>query len=179
MTSDEERGRLLERALSLNTSIMAALAASCSEQWARLDLTMPQLKVLFVVHAHGGAMRSGALAERLGVHLSTVTGVVDRLSESGLVRRGEDPQDRRLVLVENTPAGDAVIRDIYASGRATLRTRLEVLAADELAIVVCGLEGLEQALGGCGPTRDLPQHRPPHGQQAGPRGGPSYEEANA
>lgn len=151
MTANDvtERAALLERALTLNTSIMAALAASCPDQWARLDLTMAQLKILFVVHAHGGAMHSGTLATRLGVHLSTVTGFVDRLVDRGLARREEDPQDRRHVLIRNTPAGDEVIRGVYASGRATLEARLQDISADELRVIVRGLETLERALGPC------------------------------
>jgi DNA-binding MarR family transcriptional regulator len=51
----------------------------------------------------------GVLAEHLGVNPSTITGHVDRLVRQGLVRRLEDPADRRIVRNFLTDEGDATV----------------------------------------------------------------------
>jgi DNA-binding MarR family transcriptional regulator len=51
----------------------------------------------------------GALAEHLGVNPSTITGHVDRLVRQGLVRRDEDPADRRIVRNYLTEDGAATV----------------------------------------------------------------------
>ncbi len=44
--------------------------------------------------------RSGDLAQRTGLTTGAITGVIDRLEKAGFVRRGKDPGDRRLVIIE-------------------------------------------------------------------------------
>ena len=135
---------LVARIVDLDTTILGLLSASCPESWVHLDLTMGQLKLLFLLHA-GGPTRIGELAQHLRLHVSTVTGIVDRLAERGLVERCDDPADRRGVYVRQTPAGAQAIRPVYASGRETLRSRLRDLPDDELHRIYDGLAALERA----------------------------------
>ncbi len=51
------------------------------------------------------------LAELLDVSLSNATGLVDRMEERGLVERVRVPDDRRVVLVRLTAAGQAALAD--------------------------------------------------------------------
>lgn len=51
-------------------------------------------------------MRLGQLAAELGVAPRSVTTVADELAASGLIRRIEDPNDRRATIIETTPLGD-------------------------------------------------------------------------
>ena len=81
--------------LHLAQVVMRALHSTDLDSWCAVDLTMPQLKALFLAHAPGGASHS-EIARALGVGVSTVTGIVDRLVEHGLVERHADPADRRL-----------------------------------------------------------------------------------
>lgn len=76
-------------------------------------------------------VRPGALADRLRIAPRSATDVVDALEARGLVRRVDDPTDRRACLVEATPAG----QEVYAAVRRD-RARLgdalfDVLSADE------------------------------------------------
>jgi DNA-binding MarR family transcriptional regulator len=47
-------------------------------------------------------MSAGRLAELTGLTTGAVTGIIDRLEESGYVRRADDPKDRRRIIVEPT-----------------------------------------------------------------------------
>lgn len=53
-----------------------------------------------------------ALAERTGVTRATMTGLVDTLERDGLVRRVPDKDDRRMMIVDLTPAGEQRLMDI-------------------------------------------------------------------
>jgi DNA-binding MarR family transcriptional regulator len=64
--------------------------------WSEDGLTIPQMRLLWSLRDVDG-LPVGALAEQLGVNPSTITGHVDRLVRQGLVRREEDPSDRRIV----------------------------------------------------------------------------------
>lgn len=52
-----------------------------------------------------GKVTVSELSEHLGVSLSAITSLVDRLKKSGYVERKRDEQDRRLVWLEATPSG--------------------------------------------------------------------------
>jgi MarR family transcriptional regulator for hemolysin len=53
------------------------------------------------------------VAKRLHVESATITRMVDILSNEGLVRREPDPTDRRVNLLEISPKGEDVLRDIF------------------------------------------------------------------
>lgn len=52
-----------------------------------------------------------SMAKRLGVTKQYVTAIVDRLAKDGLVERGHDNKDRRVVLVSLTSAGHVKITE--------------------------------------------------------------------
>jgi DNA-binding MarR family transcriptional regulator len=56
-----------------------------------------------------GSMPLGKMGERLQVHPTSVTSIVDRLEQAGLVVRRRHPDDGRAVLAEITPAGRELV----------------------------------------------------------------------
>jgi DNA-binding MarR family transcriptional regulator len=69
-----------------------------------IGLTGPQRVALRVLGRRPG-ISAGALAEVLRLHPSTLTGILHRLERRGLVRRTDDPEDRRRVHLALTPRG--------------------------------------------------------------------------
>jgi DNA-binding MarR family transcriptional regulator len=63
--------------------------------WSECGLTMPQLRLLFMIRDQPGVTGS-TLAERFAVNPSTITGHVERLLQRDLIRREEDESDRRV-----------------------------------------------------------------------------------
>src|SRR5262245_54230959 len=57
------------------------------------DLSLQQLTVLYLIRTEGATM--SAMARRLMVAPTVLTGIVDRLERRGFVRRENDPLDRR------------------------------------------------------------------------------------
>jgi DNA-binding MarR family transcriptional regulator len=76
-----------------------------------------------------------ALTARLGVSISTVSGLVDRLVDHDLVARRDDPVDRRQVILAPTQAGQALVDRFRELGSAQFRGLLERLAPDDVAAV--------------------------------------------
>ncbi len=70
-----------------------------------IALTMPQMVTLFAIRS-AGTCRMSELAELTNQSAGTLTGIVDRLIEDGLVRRVRDTDDRRVVQVALTDAGE-------------------------------------------------------------------------
>ncbi len=70
-----------------------------------IDLTMPQMVTLFAIRS-AGTCRMSELAELTNQSAGTLTGIVDRLIDDGLVQRVRDTEDRRVVQVALTEAGE-------------------------------------------------------------------------
>jgi DNA-binding MarR family transcriptional regulator len=64
---------------------------------------------VLLTFSRAGALPLGKMGQRLQVHPTSVTSIVDRLEAAGLVVRRPHPQDGRAVLAEITEAGRAVV----------------------------------------------------------------------
>jgi DNA-binding MarR family transcriptional regulator len=85
--------------------------------------------------ARRGPLTLGDLAAREHVTPPTITRVVDKLQDAGLVQRTPDSRDGRVVMVALTPAGEQRVAESRSRRTAWLVDRLQVLPAEDL----CGL----------------------------------------
>jgi len=65
--------------------------------------------LVLLTFSRAGSLPLGKMGERLQVHPTSVTSIVDRLEAAGLVVRRRHPQDGRAVLAEITEAGREVV----------------------------------------------------------------------
>src|SRR5260370_41549439 len=96
----------------MNKTIAFSLihAAHCIEAHlekalAAVNLTGPKFGALSVLVAQDQPLSLGELAEKLTCVRSNITQLVDRLEADGLVKRTDDPSDRRGVRAEVTKLG--------------------------------------------------------------------------
>jgi len=136
---------VLDQVISGYESLMQRLAESHAPGFLEIDITMPQAKLLYLLGALGD-LRMSELVARLGVSLSTVSGLVDRVVEHGLATRREDPADRRHVVVGLTPAGSDFIDRFRELNARQMRELLEELDAADLALVRDAFGALERAV---------------------------------
>ncbi len=85
------------------------------------------------------------LAELHGVSLPSMSSTIRTLEERGWVRRVPSEQDRRVVMIELTSGGRAVLAEIQRRSEDRLAGVLEGLSPEELETVLAGLELLEAA----------------------------------
>lgn len=90
------------RMLSCTTLIERRLRTRLRETF---DVTLPQFDVLAELDRAGKAQTMSELSRQLMVSNGNVTGVVDRLERSGLVRRTASQTDRRVLYIELTEVG--------------------------------------------------------------------------
>ncbi len=80
-----------------------------------LGLTFARYEALVLLtFSSRGSLPLGKMGERLQVHPTSVTSIVDRLEASGLVVRRRHPEDGRAVLAQITPAGQALVEQATA-----------------------------------------------------------------
>ncbi len=98
-SSDQTIFSLLHAAHALEDKLEASLA--------KVGLSMPKYSVLNELVSAGNALSLSDLANRLSCVRSNMTQLVDRLEADGLVKRVDDPNDRRIVQAELTEEGRA------------------------------------------------------------------------
>ena len=95
-------------------------------QEAGASLSPSQTAALVTIERHG-PLTPSELAERERVQRPTVTRVLARLEEAGLVDRAADPQDRRSSLVSISDDGRALLETARARKDAFLARRIDAL----------------------------------------------------
>lgn len=80
--------------------------------FTRWDLSPSQFNIINLLHPLPQGMSQVELSRALIMHRSNVTGLVDRLEGRGLVRREEQPGDRRAYRVVLTAAGRRLVDEI-------------------------------------------------------------------
>ncbi len=85
------------------------LKTCCQAHDKQYVVTPPQWGALSLLTNHDG-QTIGALSQQRAIDPATVTGIVKRLEQSGLVERRHDPEDRRLVKVYLTDEGRDIMR---------------------------------------------------------------------
>ena len=107
-------------------SLMSRLANCGSLQ----GLTISQFGVLETL-LHLGPMCQSELGGKLLRSGGNITLVIDNLEKQGLVVRQRDTEDRRMVIVSLTPAGEAMIQQVFPAHLAAIMAQMHVLTAAE------------------------------------------------
>jgi DNA-binding MarR family transcriptional regulator len=125
----------VQDALDAFEELQHRLMSVHAPDFAALDITMAQAKLLYVVTASGELTMSD-IAQRLGVTVSTASGSVDHLVDLGLLHRGDDPSNRRQVRVSITTLGLQSLEQLRELGTAQLRALYDAMTDAELKVVV-------------------------------------------
>jgi DNA-binding MarR family transcriptional regulator len=90
-----------------------------------------------------GPLSVGTLAARLGLTLSTVSGVLAELDQAGFVERSADQADRRRTIAAIAPGARPAVEQWLDGAAAPLARVLDKLAADERAAFLKAMDLLE------------------------------------
>src|SRR5438876_6428302 len=115
MTNDPPRGKKAVAANVWRLMLECSMAqfGRASEVLQRLGLTPGHMKLLMQLE-EGDGRAMGSLANSFHCDASTMTWLVDRLEERGLVERRMLPTDRRVKAVALTPLGINIKADLLA-----------------------------------------------------------------
>jgi DNA-binding MarR family transcriptional regulator len=122
-------------AMSATTSIMRVqqiILAAVDEALRPLDLTFARYEALVLLaFSRQGSLPMGKMGDRLMLHPTSVTNIIDRLERQGLVGRLAHPTDRRTTLAEITDEGRRLVAKATEAVGAT-GFGLNGLTAEEL-----------------------------------------------
>jgi len=144
LAPDTHRTQVIDDVIAGYETLMQRLAGGHAPEFLEIDVTMPQAKLLYLLGASGD-LHMSELVHRLGVSLSTVSGLVDRIVDHGFATRREDLVDRRQVVVGLTPAGTQFIDRFRELNARQMRDLLAVLDDRTLDLVRDALAALDGA----------------------------------
>jgi DNA-binding MarR family transcriptional regulator len=93
-----------------------------------------------------GPQRVTDLAQLEGVRQPTCTGLVNAMEAQGWVVRSVDGTDKRVVLIELTEAGHAILQLMSEARAAVLESHLGVLCESERDALAAALPGLSKLI---------------------------------
>ena len=90
------------------TSVMRVhqvLTKRADQILAPIDLTFARYELLVRLYFSGESLPLSQLGRQLQIHQTSITSLVDKLEERGLIKRTPHPTDRRSTIARMTPAG--------------------------------------------------------------------------
>lgn len=109
-------------------------------------LTIAQFDVLVQLSREEGITQQ-TLADRLLVTKGNVCGLLDRMTEAGLLERRADPDDRRANMLHLTPAGRKLADHVFPTHQALIVAVMGTLAPAEQRTLGRLLGRLDRSLG--------------------------------
>ena len=109
------------------------------------SVSAAQLNCLLALFENG-SLPPSQIAKHMLVKSSTVTGVVDRLEQKGLVRRERNSPDRRIVTIELTEAGNQLAENAPPPIQQKIIDGLKKISESEIDEIVFALTKLTDML---------------------------------
>lgn len=109
---------------------------------AEYDLTLTQLRLLYVLDHAPEPLPVSTLGETVGLSVAATGRAIDALVKSGLVERNEDSVDRRIKRISLSDAGHVALERITRARFAAVSDFVGALDADERAALTQAVDAL-------------------------------------
>ncbi len=133
-------------AMAAHLRISATRLARLLRRQGDTGLSPSQLSALTSIERHG-PLTLGALADHERVAPPSITKVVAKLEERGLVARRADVADRRVAHVSTTDAGTTLLAEVRQRKDVWLAARLADFDDDQRARLAAALDVLDELTG--------------------------------
>ena len=133
----------IDEALAGYKRFHRALLTSTASKWRDLDISMQQLRAIYVLRDEEVAT-VGRLAEVFGIGLPAASILADRLVRAGFVDRNDDPADRRRVLLTLTRAGIQLVTELQEGNHLLMRRWMSRMSPEDLAALTQGWRALAE-----------------------------------
>ncbi|MFZ7134401.1 MAG: MarR family winged helix-turn-helix transcriptional regulator [Eubacteriales bacterium] len=114
-------------------------------QFKGMNITAPQGMVIGIL-AHEGKMKIGELSEKIGLSISTVSGIIDRLEKQGMVERVRSQEDRRVVYVDLTKNFKDISKNRFCHMEKMFDSIMNEATPEEFHSIIEGMNILEKLL---------------------------------
>jgi MarR family transcriptional regulator for hemolysin len=133
-----------ELAFAIN-DVARLLRTNADQKAAQFGMTRAKWAVLARLDRFEG-LKQNELAEMLDLQPITLTRLLDRLSDNGLVERRADPDDRRAKRLFLTPAARPLLEQLSNLGEELMETALAGLGPSEVASLLAHLSTVKENL---------------------------------
>lgn len=113
---------------------------------SELSSTLPRFDVMSALDRSPQGLKMSEISKLLRVSNGNITGIVDKLTEEGLVLRVAVPGDRRASLVRMTPKGRKLFAEHAVVHEAWINDILGELDASDVEGMILRLDQLSHAL---------------------------------
>jgi MarR family transcriptional regulator, organic hydroperoxide resistance regulator len=136
----------LEESIELLHRIFQSVDLFSRQALRDFGVTGPQIWALKTIN-DAGILSMGDLAQGMHLHMSTVTGIIDRLEAAGLVTRERSASDARVMELRLTQKGKGILARSPEPPRSKVARRLQRLPPGELRKVRASLTLIAEAMG--------------------------------
>ncbi len=112
-------------------AFLEVLKRCCVKRGKPYVVTPPQWMVLYLLYYDQDGLTINTISQRRGLDAPTITGVVKRLEQNGLVERHHDRADRRVVKVYLTDEGKEIMPFLFDAVMDFNETMLRGFSATE------------------------------------------------
>jgi DNA-binding MarR family transcriptional regulator len=144
VVSDQEIDEVVDAVLRASRVLVSVAARSLTGVTDKV--TLPQYRALVVLAARG-PQSAGALAEALGVHVSTLTRLCDRLVGKDLIVRRESSASRREVELSLTTRGRRLVKSVTERRRREIAGIVARVPTSRRPAMVRALQSFGEAAG--------------------------------
>jgi len=109
------------------------------------QVSAPQLHCLLALHENG-PLPPSQIARHIMVKSSTVTGIIDRLEQKGLVARLRNSPDRRVITIQLTEAGKELAQNAPPPIQHKIVDGIKKLPEGEIKQIILSLSKLTHML---------------------------------
>ncbi len=122
----------------------------CKERGKAYIITPPQWGLLALLVRQDG-LTVGAISHKRGIDAPTVTGIVRRLEQHGLVERRNAQEDRRMVLVYLTDEGHDIMQHLPEIVEHTYQRIMRGFSEEEQLELIAQFQRIIANISGMGP----------------------------
>ena len=141
----DNTAELINDILHFDYDLQRTIRAGWPEAWLHINLPLGSTRALLAIE-NGQASTPRQVAEQLGVGRTTVTGLLDKLEAAALITRQLDPNDRRSFILNLTPKGRELMRQIDETRQNLLARGLSQMDTPALIALRTGLAALHEAM---------------------------------
>ncbi len=133
------------KVVQLMKKVMGSIKHRMGNHFKEMNLTGPQ-GMLMGTLVHHGEMKVSELSEKLDLSNSTVSGMIDRLENQGLIERTRSKEDRRVVYVKVTDEFKKCSKEHFEQVNRLIEQMMSKATPEELDIILEGMNTLEKVV---------------------------------
>lgn len=135
----------ISQIISLNRNINRTLRHEFHGLMQDSGFTFPQLSVISIL-AKNGKQKVSDISEKMGLSDSTVSGILDRLEQKGIIERKRNKDDRRVVKIYLSRGSQEICQEFHRKREEYFAHLLKELSEQEINDIIKCLEILNRVV---------------------------------